>query len=218
MLDTKSISNDLLVRRRLWVAEAEISDSARYAALRSIGLPTLSTLRARVAFLSPGEKRKLCLLAARLSNAQLLILDEPSQDLDEQGRLWLEAWLKKTRSGLIVASHDRRVLRCVRHYFVVSESGCQLVEGSLEELECQLAQTEIRSQRQYARRLNTLVQREADSEQFRRRREQKKNVGRTREVGRLTPRVRLNQKRSCAQEKQGRIKSVRESRMAGLRA
>jgi hypothetical protein len=39
-----------------------------------------------------------------------------------------------------------------------------------------------------------------------------------RELGRLTPRVRLNQKRSYAQVKQGRIKTIREEKVAGLRA
>jgi len=77
---------------------------------------------------------------------------------------------------------------------------------------------ELASQRAYVQRLHVLVQKERHGEQCRKRRQRKKNVGRIRELGRSTPRARLNQKRSYAQENQGRITKVQQARREGARA
>jgi ATPase subunit of ABC transporter with duplicated ATPase domains len=167
---------------------------------------------------SLGERRKLHLLAARLAPPELLLLDEPTQDLDIEGSTWLRTWLGDWRGGLVVVSHDRSLLRLFCHFFLIAESGCRCFSGSLTELEAMLDREEKASQDRYVRRLNVLEQQERHSERFRRRRERKKHVGRIRELGRLTPRCRLNQKRSYAQEKQGRIAGIREDRLAGVRA
>lgn len=90
------------------------------------------------------------------------------------------------------------------------------MQGGLDELERTLEEREAVSQKRYVRRLSVLEQREQHSENFRRRRKRKKNVGRVRELGRMTPRSRLNQKRSYAQEKQGRISGIREQRIASV--
>ena len=167
---------------------------------------------------SPGERRKLCLLDAKIRHPEFLILDEPTQDLDDVGIAWLVGWLKDWDGGLLVVSHQRRLLGCFQHFLVMAESGCRYIPGDLEVLEARLAQEAADNQRKYVRRLNALEQQEAHSEKYRRRRERKKNVGRVRELGRATPRMRLNQKRSYAQEKQGRMEAVRQSRLHAARS
>ena len=64
----------------------------------------------------------------------LLLLDEPTQDLDAQSIGWLLELAEGWEQGLIVVSHDRRVLRRFRHFFVVAESGCRYFAGSFDEL------------------------------------------------------------------------------------
>ena len=183
----------------------------------SAGLPNLRELE-RGTRLSLGELRKLHLVAAKLAQPDLLLLDEPTHDLDQHGRAWLRDWLTEWRRGLLLVSHDRHLLRHFRDFFLVAESGCRHFAGTLDELDAMLEREEAASQQRYVRRLNVLLQREKHSEKFRRRRERKKNVGRVRELGRMTPRSRLNQKRSYAQEKQGRINRIRRQRIAGVRA
>jgi ATPase subunit of ABC transporter with duplicated ATPase domains len=185
--------------------------------LSSAGLRDISELQKKRGF-SLGEARTLHLLAAKIASPELLILDEPTQDLDEDGSNWLRSWLKRWQLGLILVSHDRRLLSQFRHFFLVAESGCRYWHGTFTELEATLEQDEETHLRRYLRRLNVLLQREQHSERFRRRRERKKNVGRVRELGRMTPRSRLNQKRSYAQEKQGRIAGIRKDRISTVRA
>ncbi len=60
--------------------------------------------------LSGGERAKLALLRILLSEEGLILLDEPTNDLDEQGLLILEEWIANSRQGFIIVSHDRAFL------------------------------------------------------------------------------------------------------------
>ncbi len=185
--------------------------------LAAAGLPPLASLAA-AAELSAGEQRKLLLCHAEIVRPDLLLLDEPTQDLDEAGSKWLQGWLAGWDRAALVVSHDRSLLRLFGAFMLIAESGCRYLGGDFAVVEQQIIQAEDARQRSYARQLNFLLQKEHHSEQFRKRRARKKNVGRIRELGRHTPRVRLNQKRSYAQEKQARIEGVRQDRISQMRA
>jgi ATPase subunit of ABC transporter with duplicated ATPase domains len=167
--------------------------------------------------LSHGQLRQQALLEARASGAEILLLDEPSEDLDEAAVAWLRSWLKKWPSCAVVASHDRRLLADFRHFFVVSESGCRYLSGTLEELEGELEREHDSAQRRYARNLNRLAAAEAHTEQVARRKARKKRYGRCSELDRGTSRMRLNQKRNEAQVSHGRLAKLREARLDSLR-
>src|SRR5262249_28077631 len=83
---------------------------------------------------SPGQRRRQRLEQARDAHPDLLLLDEPTLDLDAASIAWLVSWLPQWRDGLLVVSHDRRVLRAFDQFFVVAESGCRHVAGSFDEL------------------------------------------------------------------------------------
>jgi ATPase subunit of ABC transporter with duplicated ATPase domains len=167
--------------------------------------------------LSRGELRQVALREAHASRAEILLLDEPTLHLDDGAVQWLRAWLKEFRGCVIVASHDRRILADMRHFFVVSESGCHYFGGSLEELESHLEQEHQATELRYVRSLNRLAEKEAHTAQVARRRERKKRSGRCRELDRATPRIRLNQKRGQAQVSQGRLAKLREQRLFAMR-
>ena len=73
----------------------------------------------RAPSLSRGEMRKVHLLAALLERPELLLVDEPTEDLDARGVAWLLDWLPRWSGGLVVVSHDRRLLRHFQHFFVL---------------------------------------------------------------------------------------------------
>lgn len=166
---------------------------------------------------SRGEARKLLLLAARLSDAEMLLLDEPTEDLDEVGIAWLRRWLGAWDRGAMVVSHHRALLRGFEHFFVVAESGCRYFGGTFEALERSLAEEGEARERQYVETLNVLDQQERRDEQIRRRRQRKKNVGRLHELDRRTSRARLNAKRGEAQQNQGKAAKIRAERIGAVR-
>jgi ATP-binding cassette subfamily F protein uup len=74
--------------------------------------------------LSGGEKRRLFLLRILMSAPNVLILDEPTNDLDVQTLAVLEEYLEDFTGCVIVVSHDRYFLdRTVDTIFALEEFG-----------------------------------------------------------------------------------------------
>jgi ABC transport system ATP-binding/permease protein len=62
------------------------------------------------AALSGGEARRAALARALAPLPDILLLDEPTNHLDLPGIEWLETELMATRAGIVLISHDRRLL------------------------------------------------------------------------------------------------------------
>ena len=60
--------------------------------------------------LSGGERVKLQLVKIMLSDPDVLLLDEPSNDLDIETLLWLENFIKTSNKPIIYISHDETLL------------------------------------------------------------------------------------------------------------
>ena len=81
-------------------------------------------LNNKIEKLSGGEKRRLYLLTILMQQPNLLILDEPTNDLDIVTLNILEEYLKEFSGSLIIVSHDRHFLdKLVDHLFVFCGDG-----------------------------------------------------------------------------------------------
>src|SRR3954453_22174010 len=74
--------------------------------LKDLGLSGTETPAA----LSGGEARRAALARALAPLPDILLLDEPTNHLDLPGIEWLERELAQMRSGIVLISHDRRLL------------------------------------------------------------------------------------------------------------
>ncbi|MBQ3173082.1 MAG: ABC-F family ATP-binding cassette domain-containing protein [Alistipes sp.] len=78
----------------------------------------------RVDILSGGEQRRLYLLTVLMRCPNMLILDEPTNDLDIMTLNVLEEYLREFSGCIIIVSHDRYFLdKCVDHLFVFEGNG-----------------------------------------------------------------------------------------------
>jgi cobalt/nickel transport system ATP-binding protein len=85
--------------------------AARQRALEILESLDVTALAERMTHtLSGGQKRMVALATALAMRPRLLILDEPTNDLDAKGRAILEDYLPRSGLTLLVVSHDERFL------------------------------------------------------------------------------------------------------------
>jgi ATP-binding cassette subfamily F protein uup len=73
--------------------------------------------------LSGGEARRTAIARALAPSPDLLLLDEPTNHLDLPAIEWLEAELASMRSGMVIISHDRRLLERVSRAVIWLDRG-----------------------------------------------------------------------------------------------
>jgi ATPase subunit of ABC transporter with duplicated ATPase domains len=168
--------------------------------------------------MSPGELRREALAAAARAAPDILLLDEPTSDLDDDAVAWLRAWLRRFPGCVLVASHDRRLLADFHDFFIASEAGSRAFAGTLEELDAEIDREHAKAEARYAAKLRELAAVEERVLDVARRRGRKKRYGRCREIDRATPRSRLNAKRSQAQVTHGKQAKMREKRLDAARS
>ena len=96
-----------------WLASgaADLEDRAP-AVLADLGLAV--GLDAEMVGLSGGQAARVALAALLLSRFDIVLLDEPTNDLDLDGLARLEEFVRGLRGGVVLVSHDREFLaRCV---------------------------------------------------------------------------------------------------------
>ena len=96
-----------------WLASGAADLDDRIApALADLGLTVGPD--AAMTSLSGGQAARVALAALLLSRFDLVLLDEPTNDLDLDGLERLEGFVRGLRSGVVLVSHDREFLaRCV---------------------------------------------------------------------------------------------------------
>ena len=118
-LEIVTISEDVGGRGTAAVSEKEAMNL-----LSRFGFPSKRWYD-RVGKLSGGERRRLQLLQVLARRPNVLILDEPSNDLDLQTLSALEEYLSEDYQGcLVVVSHDQFFMdRVAEHLFIFEGDG-----------------------------------------------------------------------------------------------
>lgn len=81
-----------------------------------------------VRVLSGGEKARVLFLILKINSPNFLILDEPTNHIDIQGKEELEEQLMASQATVLITSHDRRFVETITNRFL------WVHEGQLEEI------------------------------------------------------------------------------------
>ncbi len=109
----------------------ELEASWQAAAQRSVRGGIDDPASRAVAELSGGERKRLLLDLLLHAGADVLLLDEPDNELDIPTRQWLEDELRACRSTVVLVSHDRTLLeRVATKVIAVEGAGCWVHGGS----------------------------------------------------------------------------------------
>ncbi|UPQ90269.1 ATP-binding cassette domain-containing protein [Vibrio sinaloensis] len=114
--------------------------------LLALGLP--SDVHFPCAKLSGGQLAKLQLWQLFQSDAQLLVLDEPSNHLDQAGRMWLRDQLRQFYGYVVLVSHDRLLLREMDQIWQLSSLGLTQYGGNYDHYYAQQQQHAAAIERQ----------------------------------------------------------------------
>jgi ATPase subunit of ABC transporter with duplicated ATPase domains len=87
-------------------------------------------LSAPTSHLSGGEQTRLALCKAFLNPDHYLLLDEPSNHLDTEGRHWLLQKLAHHPAGALIATHDRELLQQVGRILELDQHGLNEYGGN----------------------------------------------------------------------------------------
>lgn len=78
---------------------------------------------AKMGTLSGGQRKRVALAAALIQPSNLLILDEPTNHIDNESVAWLEQYLQKRRGALLMITHDRYFLDRVANVMLELDHG-----------------------------------------------------------------------------------------------
>lgn len=119
--------NDLAVQDKLMKANELMSEfdawqleSDAKMALTKLGI---YDYEAKVETLSGGQRKRVAMAAALLLPSDVLILDEPTNHIDNDSVAWLEGMLQKRRGALLMITHDRYFLDRVSNRVIELDKG-----------------------------------------------------------------------------------------------
>ena len=102
------------------------------AALAQVGLAGFESRAAH--HLSQGEKRRVCLAGVLACQPRVLVLDEPTSDLDPRARRELKALLRQIPATKIIATHDLELVVELCARAVVLDAGQVVADGPTVQL------------------------------------------------------------------------------------
>ncbi|MNI20120.1 putative ABC transporter ATP-binding protein [compost metagenome] len=89
-------------KHQAWGLESEAK-----SVLSKLGI---TDFKRKMGSLSGGQRKRVALASALIVPSELLIMDEPTNHIDNDSVAWLESYLQKRRGALLLITHDRYFL------------------------------------------------------------------------------------------------------------
>ncbi|RNB81755.1 ABC transporter ATP-binding protein [Brevibacillus nitrificans] len=105
--DEKKQSRVLALQTKMDAADAWESNTQAKTILTQLGLHDFTQ---KVSELSGGQRKRVAMARALIQPADLLILDEPTNHIDNETVEWLEEYLSRYKGALLLVTHDRYFL------------------------------------------------------------------------------------------------------------
>ncbi|MDG9669285.1 ATP-binding cassette domain-containing protein [Hahella sp. CR1] len=190
-----------------WLLREELEQQ-----LLALGLPVDPFLPCQA--LSGGQLTRLALHQLFQSDYGYLILDEPGNHLDEQGKHWLIEQMRRFNGGVLIISHDRDILRCVDDILELNSLGVRHYGGAYDVYAEQRA-NELASQERRIDHAKTQIKQMRQTMQKNREKAQQR-AGQGKQVARSgsQAKILLNNKKQDAERAGGARESNQNRQMA----
>jgi len=114
------------------------------------------TAQQPLANLSGGEKRYVEMTRMMFSRSDLLLVDEPTNHMDYQGKDRFITWMKSLTQSMLVVTHDRDVLRNVTKIIELKNQEIFIYKGNYDHYISQNTTSTLSSVKLYSDQLNRL--------------------------------------------------------------
>lgn len=118
--DSKCQNQVLSLSQKIDNLNAWSIENEAKAILTKLGISNFSS---KIGVLSGGQKKRIALASALISPSDLLILDEPTNHMDNDVIDWLEKYLNTRKGALLLVTHDRYFLQRVCKRIVEIDNG-----------------------------------------------------------------------------------------------
>ncbi|QJD86148.1 ABC-F family ATP-binding cassette domain-containing protein [Cohnella herbarum] len=118
--DARLQARMVAANQRMDELEAWQLESEAKTALTKLGILNYDD---KVSTFSGGQRKRVAMAAALLQPSDVLILDEPTNHIDNDSVAWLESMLQKRKGALLMITHDRYFLDRVSNRVIELDQG-----------------------------------------------------------------------------------------------
>lgn len=204
------LPEDYVVLQDDWLVE----DRAREA-LASWDLHYLQ-LEDAVTDLSGGEKTRLFLAGIQLQSVDLLLLDEPSNHLDREGREKLYDLIENSSAAVVLVSHDRALLRRMPTIYALENGVLHRYGGSYDFYVEQKAKEAAAHSASVLEKQKSLAKAKTIARESLQQKQKLDARGKRKQIQAGVPTIALNTLRNKAEQSSSKLKDVHQEKIARL--
>ncbi len=142
--------------------------------------------------LSGGQATRAALAALLIAEPDFIVMDEPTNNLDLDGRAAVAAMLERWRGGALVVSHDRALLRRMDRIVELTSLGAVVYGGNYDIYAARKAEAEAAAQRDLGHAEQALARTERGIQQVKERKTRSDAAGRRSRARNDMPKIMLN--------------------------
>lgn len=193
-----------------WSVEDRCREALEYWQLTEIDLFQ------KMGSLSGGQKTKVFLAGIHIHRPEFVLLDEPSNHLDMQGRQLLYDFIRSTAGTVMVVSHDRVLLNLLDTVYELNGRGITSYGGNYSFF-CEQKRIERESLAHDVLSKEKALKKAKEKERETQERQQKADArGKKKQEKAGVARIMMNTLRNGAENSTARLKGVHEEKIGGL--
>ncbi len=210
ILEGRVTETNLTVLDDDWTIEERCQEALNYWKLEGLDLTQpMHTL-------SGGQKTKVFLAGISIHQPEIVLLDEPSNHLDTQGRYLLYDFIESGSSILVVVSHDRKLLNLLDSVYELSKRGITIYGGNYDfyaaqkQVESNALDQDLKSKEKALRKAKAIERETVE-------RKQKLDArGKKKQEKAGVPTIAMNTLRNNAEKSTARIKDVHTEKIGAI--
>ncbi len=173
-------------------------------------------MQQKISILSGGQKTKVFLAGIAIHQPQIVLMDEPGNHLDSEGKQMLYEFIQTSKATLVVVSHDRKLLNLAEKVVALTKGGLSIYGGNYDfykeqkTIEADALSQDLKNKEKELRKAKVTARETAERQQKLEARGKKKQE----KAG--LPTISMNTFRNNAEKTSSRLKDAHTEKLTGI--